>query len=182
MSRSVELLIGVMLLVMGVLVLAADPLSRWLVSIGVSAELWRYWPLLILALAGFFIVPAFIGRLNRRVRAGMVIPGVVLAVVGGVLLYTSVGDRWADWSYLWTALPFSIGLGLYLAGWIADAPAFKWIGSGIAAGGIIAFLVFAEAFGGQTFRLVGAIAILALGIALVAGGVAERLSKKSPAA
>lgn len=182
MSRSVELFVGVMLLMMGILVLAVEPLSRWLESIGVSAELWRYWPLLIVALAAFFIGPAFWGRQDRRVRAGMVIPGAVLAGMGAVLLYASASDRWGDWTYLWTVLPFSIGVGLYLAGWIADAPAFKWIGSGIAAGSVIAFLVFAEAFGGQTFRLVGAIAILALGAALVAGGLAERLSRKSPTA
>ncbi|MFN2484317.1 MAG: hypothetical protein ABR509_05190 [Candidatus Limnocylindria bacterium] len=181
MSRSVELLVGIMLLVMGVLVLAADPLSRWLQTLGISAELWRYWPVLVLGLSAFFIVPAFFGRQDRRVRAGMVVPGAVLAAVGGVLLYTSVGDRWADWRYLWTVLPFGIGAGLYLAGWIADAPAFKWIGSGIAAGGVIAFLVFAEAFGGQTFRVVGALAIFALGAALVAGGLAQRLSRKTPA-
>ena len=182
MSRSVELFVGIMLLAMGALVPAVEPLSRWLESVGVSAELWRYWPVLIVALSAFFIVPAFFGRQDRRVRAGMVIPGAVLACVGVALLYASVGDRWADWTYLWTVLPFSVGVGLYLAGWIADAPAFKWIGSGIAAGSMIAFLVFAEAFGGQTFRLVGALAILALGGALVAGGLAERLSRKSPPA
>jgi len=182
MSRSVELFVGVMLLVMGLLVLAVEPLSRWLESVGISAQLWRYWPLLIVSLAAFFIVPAFFGRQDRRVRAGMVIPGAVLAGMGVALLYASVGNRGGDWTYLWTVVPFSIGVGLYLAGWIADAPAFKWIGSGIAAGSVIAFLVFAEAFGGQTFRLVGALAILALGAALVAGGVAERLSRKSPPA
>ncbi|MDQ3879936.1 MAG: hypothetical protein M3295_02495, partial [Chloroflexota bacterium] len=178
MSRSVELLVGIMLLAMGVLVLAADPLTRWLAGMGITAELWRYWPVLIVALSAFFIVPAFFGHQDRRVRAGMIVPGAVLAAMGGVLLYASVGERWGDWSYLWTLLPFSIGVGLYLAGWIADAPAFKWIGSGIAAGGVIAFLVFAEAFGGQTFRVIGAVAILALGAALVAGGLAERLSRK----
>ena len=181
MSRSVELLVGLMLLAMGVLVLASDPLSAWLGSVGISAELWRYWPLLVVGLSLFFVLPAFFGRQDRRVRAGMIVPGALLASVGAVLLYTSVGDRWADWSYLWTVIPFGIGAGLYLAGWIADAPAFKWIGSGIAAGGVIAFLVFAEAFGGQTFRVIGAVAILALGVALVAGGLAERLSRKSPA-
>ena len=181
MSRSVELLVGVMLLVMGILVLAAEPLSRWLESIGVPTELWRYWPVLILGLAAFFIVPAFFGRLNRRVRAGMIIPGVVLAALGGVLLYTSVGDRWGDWSYLWTLLPLSIGLGLYLAGWIADAPAFKWIGSGVAVGGVLAYLAFATALGGEAFRVVAALGIIGLGFALTVGGLAERLSRKTPA-
>ena len=75
-------------------------------------------------------------------------------------------------------LPFSFGLGMYGAGWIADAPAFKWIGSGIAGGGVVAYLVFAIAFGGEAFRLIAAIGIIALGLALTIGGLAERLSRK----
>ena len=70
---------------------------------------------------------------------------------------------------------------MYAAGWIADAPAFKWIGAGLAIGGVVAYLVFATAFGGEAFRLVAAIGILALGLALTVGGLAERLSRKSPA-
>jgi hypothetical protein len=111
----------------------------------------------------------------------MVIPGAILAGVGAALLYSSLTDRWAAWSYLWTVVPFSFGLGMYAAGWIADAPAFKWIGSGIAAGAVVAYLAFATAFGGEAFRLVGAIGIIALGLALTVGGLAERLSRKSAA-
>ena len=182
MTRTAELLIGLILLVLGVLVLAAEPIVGWLASLGIGGDLWSYWPILLLVLAAFFLVPAFIGPQDRRVRAGMVIPGCVLAVVGAVFLYSSVGDRWAEWSYLWTAGPFSVGVGLYLAGWIADAPALKWIGSGLAAAAIVAFVVFAGVVGGQTFRVVGALAMIALGLALLAGGLAERLSRKSPPA
>jgi hypothetical protein len=70
---------------------------------------------------------------------------------------------------------------MYLAGWIADAPAFKWIGFGIAGGGIVAYLVFATAFGGEAFRLIAALGIIGLGLALMIGGLADRLSRKSPA-
>ena len=45
----------------------------------------------------------------------------------------------------------------------------------------VAYLAFATAFGGETLRVVGAIAIILLGLALIAGGLAERLSRKSPA-
>jgi hypothetical protein len=45
----------------------------------------------------------------------------------------------------------------------------------------VAYLAFATAFGGEAFRVVGAIAIILLGLALIAGGLAERLSRKSPA-
>lgn len=180
-SRTIELLVGLMLLVIGVLVLASEPLGGWASGLGISREVLAWWPVLLVGLSLFFLVPAVLGRQHRRLRAGMMIPGTMLAGIGGALLWTTLEDRWSAWSYLWSVIPFSLGLGMYVAGWIADAPAFKWIGSGIAAGGVFAYLAFATAFGGEAFRLVGALGIIALGLALIAGGLAERLSRKSPA-
>jgi hypothetical protein len=181
-SRTIELLAGLLLLVVGVVVLASEPLIGFVRDLGVSDDVLRWWPVLFIGLSLFFLVPGVLGGPNRRLRAGMMIPGALLAGVGAALLYTSLTDRWGAWAYLWSVLPFSFGLGMYGAGWIADAPAFKWIGSGIAAGGVVAYLVFAIAFGGEAFRLIAAIGIIALGLALTIGGLAERLSRKSPAA
>jgi hypothetical protein len=180
MSRRLELLVGLMLLSIGIVVLASDWLAGLFQRSGVDDRLVAYWPVVLIVLSLFFLLPAVLGHQQRTLRAGMAIPGTLLAFVGGVLLYTSLNDRWLSWSYLWTSVPFSIGLGMYLAGWIADAPAFKWIGAGIAGGAVVAYLVFATAFGGEAFRLIGALAILALGAALTVGGLAERLSRKSP--
>ena len=182
MSRTIELIAGLLLLIIGLVVLASEPLAGFVRELGVSDEVLRWWPVLIVALSLFFLVPGLLGGPSRRLRAGMVIPGAILAGVGSALLYTSLQDRWGAWVYLWSVLPFSFGLGMYAAGWIADAPAFKWIGSGIAAGGVVAYLVFATAFGGEAFRVVAAIGILALGLALTIGGLADRLSRKSPIA
>lgn len=181
MSRTIELIAGVVLLVVGILLLASEPLANLVQGLGIDDDVLRWWPIAIIGLSLFFLVPALLGGPNRRLRAGMVIPGVMLAGIGAALLYTSLTDRWGAWSSLWSVIPFSLGIGMYAAGWIADAPAFKWIGSGLAAGGLLAYLVFATAFGGEAFRLVAAIGILALGGALTVGGLAERLSRKSPA-
>jgi hypothetical protein len=182
MSRTVERTAGLLLLLVGILVLASEPIERMIGGLGVDEEVLRWWPALVIGLSLFFLVPGLVGGPSRRLRAGMVIPGALLAGVGGALLYTSLTDRWGAWASLWTVLPFSFGLGLYAAGWIADAPAFKWIGSAMAAGGVVAYLVFAMAFGGEAFRVIAAIGILALGLALTVGGLAERLSRKSPIA
>jgi hypothetical protein len=179
-SRTIELVAGLVLLIVGVLVLAAEPLIGFVRGLGIGDDILRWWPLLVIGLSLFFLVPSLAGRQHPRLRAGMVIPGAMLAGIGAALLYTSFTDRWSSWSYLWSVLPFSFGLGMYAAGWIADAPAFKWIGAGIAGGGVVAYLVFATAFGGEAFRLLGAIGIIALGLALTIGGLAERLSRKSP--
>ena len=179
MSRTIELIAGVLLLIIGVVVLASEPIIDLVSGVGIDDDVLAWWPILLVALSLFFLIPSLVGRQHRRLRAGMVIPGALLAGVGGALLYTSLTDRWTSWSSLWSVLPFSFGLGMYAAGWIADAPAFKWIGSAIAAGGVVAYLVFAIAFGGEAFRVVAAIGILALGLALTIGGLADRLSRKS---
>ncbi|HSI98968.1 MAG TPA: hypothetical protein VLA59_01130 [Patescibacteria group bacterium] len=179
MSRTIELIAGVLLLVIGIVVLASEPIIDLVSGVGIDDEVLAWWPILLVSLSLFFLVPSLVGRQHRRLRAGMVIPGALLAGIGGALLYTSLTDRWESWSSLWSVLPFSFGLGMYAAGWIADAPAFKWIGSAIAAGGVVAYLVFAIAFGGEAFRVVAAIGILALGLALTIGGLADRLSQKS---
>lgn len=181
MSRTIELAAGLMLLVIGLLVLASVWFSDFLDSLRVEGRWVAYWPVLLIALSLFFLGPALLGRQNARLRAGMAIPGALLLGGGIALLYSSLNDRWGAWSYLWTVLPFSFGIGMYAAGWIADAPAFKWIGSGVAAGSVVAYLALATAFGGEAFRLIGALGIIALGLALTVGGLAERLSRKSPA-
>ena len=182
MSRVIERIAGIVLLILGVLLLFSELLLDFVRGLGISDDVLRWWPVLVIGLSLFFLVPGLLGDANRRLRAGMVIPGALMAGVGSALLYTSLMDRWGAWTYLWTVIPFSFGLGMYAAGWIADAPAFKWIGSGIAIGGVVAYLVFAIAFGGEAFRVIAAIGILALGMALTIGGLGDRLSRKSPSA
>ena len=181
MSRTIELIAGLLQLIIGVLVLASEPLANLVRGLPIDEEVLGWWPVLIIGLSLFFLVPALVGGPNRRLRAGMVIPGAMLAGIGSALLYTSLTDRWNAWAYLWSVIPFSLGLGMYAAGWIADAPAFKWIGSGLALGGVVAYVVFATTFGGEAFRLIAAVGLLALGLALTVGGLADRLSRKSPA-
>jgi hypothetical protein len=175
------LIAGVLLLLVGLVVLASEPILDVIAGLAAGEDLLRWWPVVVIGLSLFFLVPGLLGGPNRRLRAGMVIPGVLLAGIGAALLYTSLTDRWSSWAYLWTVIPFAFGLGMYAAGWIADAPAFKWIGSAIAGGGVLAYVVFATAFGGEAFRLFAAIGILALGMALTIGGLADRLSRKSTA-
>jgi hypothetical protein len=178
----IERIAGIVLLVLGFLLLFSEAILDFVRGLGISDDVLRWWPVLVIGLSLFFLVPGLLGDANRRLRAGMVIPGALMAGVGSALLYTSLMNRWGAWAYLWTVIPFSFGLGMYAAGWIADAPAFKWIGSGIAIGAVIAYLVFAIAFGGEAFRVIAAIGILALGLALTIGGLGDRLSRKSPSA
>ena len=169
-----------MLLAIGIIVLSSTWIGDWFAAYGFDTDLLAWWPLFLIVGSFFFLVPVFFSRLSRRLRAGMVIPGVLLLMVGGALLYTSLTGRWSEWATLWTVVPFSLGLGLYAAGWLADAPAFKWIGAAVALAGVVAYMALATAFGGDAFRLIGALAIISLGLALTVGGLAQRLARKSP--
>jgi hypothetical protein len=180
MSRTLELTVGLILLVTGVIVLSSTWIGEWFAQYGFDTDLFTWWPMLLVVLSLFFLIPVFLSRLSRRLRAGMVIPGVMLLLIGLALLYTSLNNQWEEWATLWTVVPFSLGLGLYAAGWLADLPAFKWIGSALSAAGVIAYLALATAFGGEAFRLIGALGIIALGLALTVGGLAQRLARKSP--
>ncbi|MDQ6682552.1 MAG: hypothetical protein M3Y88_04685, partial [Chloroflexota bacterium] len=77
MSRRVELWVGLMLFGIGILVLASEPIARWIGGLGISNRLLAWWPALLIALSLFFLVPALFGRQHRRLRAGMVIPGTI---------------------------------------------------------------------------------------------------------
>lgn len=180
MSRTLELTVGLMLLVTGIIVLSSTWIGEWFATNGLDTDLFEWWPMLLIVGSLFFLIPILFSRLSRRLRAGMVIPGVMLLLIGGALLYTSLNDAWDEWATLWTVIPFSLGLGMYAAGWLADLPAFKWIGAGLSAAGVVAYLALATAFGGEAFRLIGALGIIALGLALTVGGLAQRLARKSP--
>ena len=137
MSRTLELIAGVALLLIGLLLIASEPLANMISGLSAGEELLRWWPVLVIGISLFFLVPALVGEAVPALAGGQAtaIPGALLAGIGGALLYSSLNDDWNAWAYLWTVIPFSFGLGMYAAGWIAHAPAFKWIGSALAIGG-----------------------------------------------
>ena len=83
MSRTIELIAGLILLLVGVVVLASEPFIGFVRGLGIGDDVLRWWPVLIIGLSLFFLLPSLLGRQNRRLRAGMVIPGAILAGVGG---------------------------------------------------------------------------------------------------
>ena len=82
MSRTIELIAGLVLLAVGLAVLASEPLIDLVGGVGIDEAILAWWPVLIIGLSLFFLVPALFGGPNRRLRAGMVIPGAILAGAG----------------------------------------------------------------------------------------------------
>ena len=58
MSRTLELIAGLMLLAIAALILASDLISDIVARIAVPETLIEYWPMLLIGLSLFFVVPA----------------------------------------------------------------------------------------------------------------------------
>ena len=71
MSRTIELIAGVLLLVIGVVVLASGPLIDFVSGVGIDDDVLAWWPMLLIGLSLFFLVPSLVGRQHRRLRAGL---------------------------------------------------------------------------------------------------------------
>jgi hypothetical protein len=62
--------------------------------------LWRLWPLTVIGVGLGFVLPPFLYRGRRRL-GGLFIPGVLILVTGGILLFTSTLNWWSTWAWLW---------------------------------------------------------------------------------
>ena len=111
MSRAVELVLGLMLLVIGLLVLASEPLGNWFSGLGISEEVLAWWPAIVVGAVGLLPGAGRVPRAESAAASRDGDPRRLPGGVGGALLYTSLNDRWDAWSYLWTVVPFSIGIG-----------------------------------------------------------------------
>lgn len=97
--------LGVILIVGGLLFLAADYLSL---------DVGRYgWPLYVIGPGLGLLVLG----LTQRHGSGLAIGGSVITMVGLVLLYQNATDRWESWAYAWPLVaPGGSGIGMLLYG------------------------------------------------------------------
>ena len=78
--------------------LASDPLIGFVRGLGISDDVLRWWPVLLVGLSLFFLVPSLVGRQHRRLRAGMVLPGAMLAgILVHSLLYAALFEDPFTW-------------------------------------------------------------------------------------
>ncbi len=70
------------------------------------------WPLIVLAVGAVFFASGFGSR-----ASGLVIPGTIIAGIGGILFWQNATGRWFSWAYVWTLIPAFVGLGLLAFAW-----------------------------------------------------------------
>ncbi len=126
------------------------------------------WPILFLVMAASFYVWPFLFPSARRGLAGSIIPGTILLVLGLIFWYCDITGRWGDWSFLWTLIPGSVGLGMALADWVG-----RWSGETATVGmwmlmiSLLVFAVFATFFGSELLQIIGPALVILGGVALL---------------
>jgi len=84
-----------------------------LILIGIALTIEMFlpgaWALIPIGFGVVFVVAAGIHRVG-----GLAIPGTILSVVGGMLLWQSWSGWWSSWLYLWPLVPGALGAGFVL--------------------------------------------------------------------
>jgi hypothetical protein len=176
-ERRGMMILGVVLVVLGALALAARAMGYDALELG--------WPL-------FVIVPGlvmFAVAVSAGGRQGSVIavPAGIVTMTGIVLAVQNATDLWATWAYAWALVaPGGVGVGLLVYGSITGQREFIRAGLPIFATGLALFLGFGIFFEGVLGlngpAIVGAESRLAggrvvLGLVLLVGGFLGRRSE-----
>jgi uncharacterized membrane protein YoaK (UPF0700 family) len=127
-------------------------------------RLWTYlWPLVVIGFGVMFFVGMFAGG---KATAWLAIPGSIVVTNGLMLFLQNLTGRWESWSYGWTVILMSIGLGIFIMGWWQGNENNRQAGLKVLKIGAILFIIF------------GAIAELAFGprqmlfpVLLILGGI-----------
>lgn len=164
MKNRGQLALGLILILLGAWFIAQQQvpaLKEWV-------ALYMDWPLNIVAIGGLILL---IGILLGA--PGMAIPASIVACVGGILYYQQIYEDYQSWSYMWTLIIGSIGVGQVLSGLLGSGR--HEISSGLNTIVVSAamFIIFAAIFGKLTIlgSFGPAILLILLGIWVIARGL-----------
>lgn len=134
--RAIETTLGVVLIVVGCIFYAQHFLGF---------NPWRWgWPFAIIVPGALFLTAAIFGG---RSTTGLAIPGAIISTVGTILLVQNTFHTWQTWAYAWAlVVPTSIGVGIWLHGWLSDRENVQRTGRAMATIGLALFLGFAVFF------------------------------------
>ncbi len=135
--RSGNVLLGGLFILLGLVFLIGE-----LLNIRITHFIWPF----------FIIGPGvllFLVALAFDDDTGQALASVsgVITMVGLILFYQNVSDRWASWSYAWALVaPTSIGLALLCYGWLKNKPDLRQSGWDMTKVGLGLFIVAAIFF------------------------------------
>lgn len=166
---------GVILMGLGGLFLIAQLLG---------GTFWAYfWPYPIIAAGLTFFIAMITGG---RGSGAFAIPGSILTTLGIILFLQNTFGWWESWTFAWTLVVMSVGVGLYLMGVWNENEKVKRVGVYIAAIGGLMLLLFGAFFGigyswlgfGFAARILWPLILIGVGAVLVMRG-GKVLNKRS---
>ena len=172
MQKEISILLGIILVLMGI---AATIFGLGIPMLGLNLWFWgawRLWPLLVIGLGAFLVLPPLFVR-GRPGLGLLFIPGMPILTTGGILLLASVFNWWGVWGWLWPQLVLSLGVGFLFATWYSRmiwllVPAFVFGANGL----LMQFCAITGLW--EIWAVLWTIEPLALGLALLVIGVKKQ--------
>jgi len=158
-----SIVIGTLLIVFGVLVFLGEIFKT---------TIFQFWPLFIIAAGLMFFVAMFVAGKSTGYLA---IPGSIITMIGLILFYQALTNRWETWAYAWALIPLSVGIGMWIFGKYSELPELCDSGRHVMNIGLILFIVFGVFFelligisgANRDNELLWPLALVALGIYLM---------------
>ena len=101
------------------------------------------WPFIVIGAGAMFFVGMFAGG---KSVAGLAIPGSIITVTGLMLFLQNFFGYWESWSYGWTIILMSVGLGIFIMGWYSQNEGQRRSGWNLIKIGAILFVIFGGLF------------------------------------
>ena len=102
-----------------------------------------FWPFFIIGIGALFFVGMVAGG---RSVSGLAIPGAIISTIGLMLFYQNITGHWESWSYGWTVILMSVGLGIFIMGTWGQNSSQRAAGLRILRLGLIMFIIFGAFF------------------------------------
>ena len=114
MNNRFSLLVGITLILTGILALVSN-LAMPMIGLNLWRwGIWRLWPLAVVSVSVFFLLPPLLVR-GRRALGALFIPGMPILTTGAILLFTSAFDLWSAWEWLWPLEVLALAQGFLFA-------------------------------------------------------------------
>jgi hypothetical protein len=167
---------GAILIVFGILALLGQLFRHF--------DFWGiFWPFILIGIGVMFFIGMFLGG---KAVAGLAIPGAIISVIGLQMFLQNLTGYWETWSYGWTVILFSVGLGIFIMGAYNGNTQTRASGLKVMKIGAILFVIFGAFFelifsAGGVRQLFFPAALILLGLYLVVtrSGLLPRRNKES---
>lgn len=127
---------GSLLIIFGILALFGKIFQNF--------DFWgTFWPFFVIGVGALFFVGMFAGG---RSVSGLAIPGSIITTIGLMLFYQNITDHWESWSYGWTVILMSVGVGIFIMGIWGQNATQRAAGLRVLRIGLIMFVIFGAFF------------------------------------